>query len=282
MSDIVTEAAAPATANNGANGVHAPEFSTARWLPLPDHTQLPDSDGEIVENILEHPQGFLLTSSVTPVLSALHPDGNYSIGHDTGIYWDLTDPPLKGCKAPDWFYVPGVPPQIDGVARRSFVIWKDRQRPLIAIEYVSKDGSDELDQTPNTGKFWVYERGIMIPYYIIWDAFRDRLRGFHLADFSYRAIVPNERGRLFIPPLNLELGVWKARFQNLDGPWLRWFDVGGAMLPSADEREELEAARAEQERMRADQEKKRADAAQQRNDKLAAKLRELGLNPDEL
>ena len=60
---------------------------------LPDHTQLPDKDANFVKNYQEPPQGDLLTDSITPVLQKLHPDGNYCIGRDCGIYWRLPDPP---------------------------------------------------------------------------------------------------------------------------------------------------------------------------------------------
>lgn len=43
-------------------------------LTLPDHTQLPDSDGTFLKNWQEHPQSILLTDSITPVLEKLHPD----------------------------------------------------------------------------------------------------------------------------------------------------------------------------------------------------------------
>jgi hypothetical protein len=68
-------------------------------LSLPDHTQLPESDGTFVfaersagKNFQEHPQSILLTSSIRPVLEQLHPDGRYCIGQDSGIYWRL--PPV--------------------------------------------------------------------------------------------------------------------------------------------------------------------------------------------
>lgn len=35
---------------------------------LPDHTQLPDSDGTFVKNFQEHPQSILLTDSIEPHL----------------------------------------------------------------------------------------------------------------------------------------------------------------------------------------------------------------------
>jgi Uma2 family endonuclease len=114
-------------------------------LTLPDHTQLPDADGTFVKNFQEHPQSLLLISSITPVLDALHPDGQYCIGQDSGIYWRLVDPPERGAEAPDWFYVPNVPPLLNGRMRRSYVMWKEIIAPLIAIEFVSSDGSEEQD-----------------------------------------------------------------------------------------------------------------------------------------
>jgi hypothetical protein len=64
-------------------------------LTLPDHTQLPDSDGTFVKNWQEHPKSILLTDSTKLVLEKLHPDSQYCIGQDLGIYWRLTDPPVK-------------------------------------------------------------------------------------------------------------------------------------------------------------------------------------------
>ncbi len=48
-------------------------------LALPDPTQLPESDGTFVKNVQEHPQSLLLTSSITPILEQLHPDGQFAI-----------------------------------------------------------------------------------------------------------------------------------------------------------------------------------------------------------
>ncbi|MCU0552483.1 MAG: Uma2 family endonuclease [Leptolyngbya sp. Prado105] len=113
---------------------------------------------------IAHPQSLLLTSSIRPVLDRLHPDGQYAIGQDCGIYWRLTDPPEKGAEAPDWFYVPNVPPLLNAQVRRSYVLWKEIVAPLIAIEFVSGDGAEERDSTSpftsddsKAGKFWVYE-----------------------------------------------------------------------------------------------------------------------------
>jgi hypothetical protein len=55
----------------------------------------------------------------------------------------MTEPPEpaeRGAEAPDWFYVPDVPPKLDGEIRRSYVLWKEFVAPLIALEFVSGEG----------------------------------------------------------------------------------------------------------------------------------------------
>ncbi|NQE38524.1 hypothetical protein E5S67_06309 [Microcoleus sp. IPMA8] len=59
---------------------------------FPYHTQLPDSDGTFVENFQEHLQSLILTDSIGQILQQRHPDGQYAIGKDCGIYWRETEP----------------------------------------------------------------------------------------------------------------------------------------------------------------------------------------------
>src|SRR5438309_4491180 len=133
--------------------------------PLPDHTQLPDRDGVPVRNSLEPWQSSLLSKTLEPVLRQHYPEGNYFIGQDTGIYWEKADPPALGCKAPDWYLVVDVPRLLDGLMRRSYVLWQELAPPLIILEYASDGGDEERDKTRKRGKFWVYERRIRPPYF---------------------------------------------------------------------------------------------------------------------
>lgn len=258
-------------------------------ISLPDHTQLPESDGTFVKNFQEHPQSLLLTSSIRPVLNQLHPDGQYAIGQDCGIYWRLTEPLERGAEAPDWFYVPHVPPLLEGKVRRSYVLWKEIIAPLIAIEFVSGDGTEERDTTSpfagdqaNAGKFWVYEQAIRIPFYAIYDVQTASVEVFELVANHYHAVSPNQRGHYPILPLGVELGIWQGEIDNQTLPWLRWWDSEGNLLLSGDERAEQEKQRAEQEKQRAEQEKQRAEQEKQRAERLVAKLREMGVSPEDL
>lgn len=226
---------------------------------LPNHMDLPCEDGAVVENFAELPQRILLTDSIGPVLQALHPDGHYIIGHDSGIYWDITDPPLEGVRAPDWFCVEGVPPLLDGKMRRSYVLWQELIAPTVLLEFVSGDGTEELDATPRRGKFWVYEQAVHAPYYGVWFLEDGQLRVFRLVDNHYVRMEPNENGRYPIAPLGVDLGVWQGRYQNLEIEWLRWWDSAGNLLLTGNER---------------------ADQERQQKERLAERLRALGVDPD--
>jgi hypothetical protein len=60
--------------------------------------------------------------------------------------------------------------------------------------------------------------------------------------------------------------LWEGEFDGFSARWLRWADASGQLIP-------LGRERAEMERQRADSEKQRAE-------RLAAKLRALGVDPD--
>ncbi|MBD2514140.1 Uma2 family endonuclease [Nostoc sp. FACHB-973] len=241
--------------------------------PFPDHTQLPESDGTFVKNFQEHPQSILLTDSIKPILQKRHPDGQYCIGQDSGIYWRMTDPPEKGAEAPDWFYVGNVPPTLDGQTRRSYVLWREFIAPLIVLEFVSGDGSQERDKTPWKGKFWIYEQVIRPPFYGIYEVNKVSVQVYELIGGEYQLLTANERGHYPILPLEVELGLWQGQYQNMELPWLRWWDLQGNLLLTGEERAELEHQRAEQEHQRAELERQRAD-------RLTAKLRSLGIDPE--
>jgi Uma2 family endonuclease len=235
---------------------------------LPDHTQLPDSDGTFVKNFQEHPQSILLTESIEPILQQLHPDGHYAIGQDSGIYWRLTDPPERGAEAPDWFYVANVPPTLDGQMRRSYVLWQEIISPFIALEFVSGNGQEERDRTPYEGKFWVYEQAIHIPFYGIYEVEKANVEVYHLLEGRYSLLPANDRGHYPIPPLGVELGIWQGRYKNVELPWLRWWDCEGNLLLTGDER--------------AEQERERAQRAERENAQLREQLKALGIEPETL
>ncbi len=209
-------------------------------ISLPDHTQLPCEDGTFVKNFQEHPQSILLTESIKPTLQKIHPDGQYCIGQDSGIYWRITEPLERGAEAPDWFYVPNVPPSLNGQMRRSYVLWQEYISPLIVLEFVSGNGDEERDKTPWKGKFWIYEQVIHPAFYGIYEFNKASVEVYHLLENKYHLLPANKRGHYPISALGVELGIWQGEYQNVDLPWLRWWDLDGNLLLSGEERAEQE------------------------------------------
>jgi hypothetical protein len=94
---------------------------------------------------------------------------------------------------------------------------------------------------------------------------------------TYQTIIPNERGWLWCEKLGLWLGTWYGTIDRETISWLRFYDSNGALvlLP-----EEVAQQRAESEAQRAESETQRAESERLRAERLAARLRELGEDPD--
>jgi Uma2 family endonuclease len=271
-------------------------------LKLPTHLDLPDTDGKPVDNTYQPMQWEILRQSIEPQMQRLHPDGQFLVAVDHGIYFQNTHPPLNGCRAPDLMIVEGVPPVLpDYPYRRSYVKWQELVSPTLLTELVSSDGSEEHDRTPGTGKFWIYERVVCTAFYCIYDPITEILEVFELSGGRFRPVRPNERGHFPIPPLEVEIGLQRATFAGLTFAWVRFFDNEGRLLPTQGERANDEAKRADDEAKRADDEAKRADDEAKRADdeakraddeakraeqlekdkqKLLKKLLELGIDPN--
>ena len=183
-------------------------------------------------------------------------------GTDLNLYYDVRHPLWH--KRPDWFGVLGVPrlyQQRD--LRLSYVVWQEGVNPFVVVELLSPGTEDEdLGRTnrqpdgPPT-KWEVYEQILRVPYYVVFDRYTDRLRAFGLTNAHYQEIdLPDQR--IWMAEIKLGLGLWQGTHQGIDRLWLRWFDAAGEWVLTDAERAELRAER------------------------LAQRLRELGVDPDEV
>src|SRR5262249_22592577 len=93
---------------------------------------------------------------------------------------------------------------------------------------------------------------------------------------------------VWLPGVELGLLLWQGKFEDREDTWLRWCDRDGQVLLTGAERAEQERQRAEQECQRAEQEHQRAEQeralrqqAPRQAERLAARLRELGIDPDQ-
>jgi Uma2 family endonuclease len=201
--------------------------------------------------------------------------GEIFTASDLNLYYDVHDPSRN--KRPDWFAVVGLPRQEPPEIRRSYVIWQEGKLPLVVIELLSPSTQKEdlgrtlRDVSKSPTKWEVYERWLRVPYYLVFDRRTDKLRAFQLSASTYRELEDHQN-RLWIEEAELGIGLWQGNYLNLDRLWLRWYDRDGNWLPTP----------AEQERARAEQERNEKEAALRKAEQLAARLRELGVDPDQL
>lgn len=186
---------------------------------------------------------------------------------DLNLYYDINHPLWH--KRPDWFLVVGVPRLYDGVdLRRSYVIWQEGEPPAIVVEFLSP-GTDTEDlgrfyrepsgtnEAPATngepaqppGKLTVYERYLRVPHYIVYSRYTGLLRYFKLDGGQYQeqAIAP-EPPQIWLPDLEIGLGVWQGVFEGVPARWLRWCDRSGNWLLTDTEQAQQERAQAQQEK----------------------------------
>ena len=162
----------------------------------------------------------------------------------------------------------------------SYFVWVVGKVPDIVIEIVSnKEGGED------TTKVGAYAK-MRIPYYVIFDPSHflsaETLRVFSLGGSRY---VRNKSGRM--PDLNLGVRLWRGGFESLEAEWVRFTDATGRVIACGNEkaiiaqkRADVAEQRATVAEQRADTAKKRADAEKRRAERLAEKLKSLGIEPE--
>lgn len=192
-------------------------------------------------------------------------------GSDMNLYYDVRH--QNWYKRPDWFGVVGVPRLYDGGdLRLSYVIWQEGISPFVVVELLSPgtekedlgETSSSVNQPPT--KWEVYERILRVPYYVVFDRYTDTLRVFSLVSGRYQELNLTQ-SKVWMPPLELGLGLWQGEYQGINRLWLRWYDEQGNLILTDAEREKQRAEAAEQ----------RAEAAERRAEILAQRLRDLGI-----
>ena len=194
-------------------------------------------------------------------------------GSDMNLYYDVRH--HNWYKRPDWFGVVGVTRLYEQVdLRLSYVIWQEGISPFVVVELLSPGTEKEdLGETNSSAsqpptKWEVYEQILRVPYYVVFDRYTDRLRIFSLVSGSYQEVNLTD-SKVWMPPLEIGLGLWQGEYQGINRLWLRWYDEEGNLILTDAERERQRAESAEQ----------RAESAERRAEILAQRLRELGIEP---
>lgn len=174
----------------------------------------------------------------------------YAAGNLT-IYYSPQQLKSEYFRGPDFFVVLGC----ERKTRKSWAVWEeDGKYPNVILEILS----DSTAKTDKGLKKTIYQDTFRTPDYFWFDPYTQEFAGFHIVDGKYEPLQANAQGFLWSQQLGLYLGVHQG--------FVRFFTAEGELVPSPEE----EAQQAQQQ----------VQQAQQKAERLAAKLRELNIDPD--
>ena len=259
---------------------------------LPSQEELPYKDGKPVDSEIQVLIAHLLKSVLANIWRKRD---DWFFGIDMGWYYS----PDEKAIAPDGFLSVGVERIKGRNLRLSYVTWEENGViPSLVIEVVSKTPGGEYKEKKK--KYAQY--GVL--YYIIYAPLRVRKQKLTLYRLNReRKYKLQEDNPLWMPEIGLGIGTGIGNFQGITREWLYWYDQQGKRYPTPEEsqqqeqeaRQQAEAqklqeqqARQQAEAQRLQEQKARLLAEQERDqiklqaEKLATRLRELGIDPDKL
>jgi Uma2 family endonuclease len=246
-------------------------------IVAPDISELVIEDDTPVDNFQSAKQQRLL---VEPLYASWSSGVPFIADANVGLFYALKQDPL----VPDAFLSLHLQMPADWSQKqnRSYFVWEFGKVPEVCIEIVSNRKGNELDSKKDA-----YAR-IGVAHYVVFDPLQQLQRPDEL-DGALLKVWTLTAGRYEAAPepfwleaIGLGLMVWQGVFEEQDSIWLRWCDRSGQVIPTGAEGRELERQGRELERQGRELERQRADGAEAKAQRLAEKLRAMGIDPDEV
>jgi Uma2 family endonuclease len=251
-----------------------------RYLPTTE--DLPDSDETPVDNELQNDIPNILLNLLMWTWGDRQ---DWFWGVDMCIYYEpnIEEPEKSKSIVPDGFLALGVNPRPNQGGRLSYVLWEEKILPILVLEVVSKKYGSEYER-----KLQQYQ-DLGILYYIIYNPLsgrrgqhknRQSLEVYRLIDGKYELVSIAPEGVVWMPEVELGIGCEIGIRGNWEREWLYWYDRHNMRYPTPEECVEKERLIAIQERFEKQQERLAKQQAEQNVQRLAEKLRMLGIDPD--
>ena len=235
-----------------------------------DISHLVIEDNTPVDNFQSEEQQRLL---VEPLYSSKVLPSPFLAAANVGLFYKLKGDPI----VPDMLLSLGVqrPEDFSQRQNRSYFTWEFGKDPEVCIEIVSNAEGDELtiskksqQKGKTTSKKDIYAQ-IGVPYYVVFDPLQQiqgknemngaLLRVWTISPIGYTelttapGIVVGQS--VWLEGVGLGLTLWSGQFEEeVTRLWLRWCDRNGQVIPTGAERA----------------------------DRFAERLREMGVDPDEI
>ncbi len=243
-----------------------------------DISHLVIEDDTPVDNLQSEKQQRLL---VEPLYSSKALPSPFLAAANVGLFYKLKGDPI----VPDAMLSLGVQCADDFSQKqnRSYFVWEFGKLPEVCVEIVSNQEGDELtlsrksqQKGKTTAKKDLYAQ-IRIPYYVVFDPLQ-QIQGQNEMNGALLRVWSNSAGRyteltpqqgisevgqsVWFEEVGLGLTLWSGQFEeDVTRLWLRWCDRQGQIISTGAER---------------------ADGAEAKAQRLAERLREIGINPDEI
>lgn len=248
---------------------------------LPTEEELPETDNTPVDNELQQ----LIPTLLRAILVLLWADRmDWFFAVNLGVYYDPAEPAI----GPDGFLSLGVERlRQGGRLRLSYVVWQENNVvPQWVLEVVSKTpGSEYDDKMTKYAQMGALYYTIYNPDY--WK--RDKHDPFEVYRLENGVYVRQSRNPVWMPELDLGIGCERGTHDGCTREWLYWYSQQGNRFPAPENVIQQERLRAEQAQQMAQQERLRAEQAQQQleqerrlREELLNRLRERGINLDDL
>lgn len=239
-------------------------------IVAPDISHIVTEDDTSVDNFQSEKQQRLL---VEPLYSSWLSNLPFIAAANVGLFYALKQDPI----VPDTFLSLGVEMPTDWSKKqnRSYFVWEFGKVPEVCIEIVSNREGNELGRKKD-----IYAQ-IGVHYYAVFDPLKqiqrsDEMNGEFLRvwGFSFGQYVELSPP-FWLETVGLGLKVWEGEFEAVQGIWLRWCDRNQQLIPTGAEAAAIAQQQAQLERQKAELEKQKAA-------RLAERLRELGIDPDQI
>ena len=228
-------------------------------LEIPNIDHLVTEDDTPVDNLPSEKNQRLLVEPLYSSWKETNPERKFLAAANIAVYYQISEPQV----VPDMLLSLDVEPASDWWEKknRSYFVWEFGKPPDVVIEIVSNTKGQE------GGEKLVKYAWMRAEYYAIFDPKQqisdDVLRVYELQGGRY---VQRQDWKL--AGVQLGLTLWDGEFEGRQDTWLRWTDVEGKLIPTGKEQADLERMQKE--------------AALEKAERLAAKLKELGIDPDSL
>jgi len=202
-------------------------------------------DDTPVDNIFSAKQARLLVESLYASWSRPRFGRRFVADGNVGLFYAFRQPPV----VPDMFLSLDVtlPADLWKKTNRSYFLWEYGKPPEVVVEIVSNaEGKEEAAD----GKLGTYAR-IGVVRYVVYDP------GLQTGDEPLRVYAQScgrlvRVGETWFDEVGLGVVLWRGVYEGCESTWLRWCDRDGAVILTGAERAE----------------------------RLAAKLRAAGIDPD--